>query len=156
MITIELDFGKFKTTPLKKAPETIQRSMVGALKTTGVLLKAALTAASPRDTGALANAHAFAVDEKNLSLVVFNRKAHAVFVHEGRRAGAKQPPTKALRSWVRRKLGNRGLAFIVARSIRQKGIKARPWFADTIKDKTSLVQNTLQAALDQAIAEVSK
>ena len=41
----------------------------------------------------------------------------------GRRAGARPPPSTAIADWVEDKLGDRGLAFVVARSIGRKGIK---------------------------------
>lgn len=67
--------------------------------------------------------------------IVYEAKApeHYVFVDKGRRAGAKQPPTKPIEKWIKQK----GLdlnAFAVARSIAKKGIKATNIYTNAIKE----------------------
>jgi len=67
--------------------------------------------------------------------VVYEAKApeHYVFVDKGRRPGAKQPPAKPIKAWIRQK----GLdlnAFAVARSIAKKGIKATNIYTNAIKE----------------------
>ena len=62
---------------------------------------------------------------------VYNRRKYASNIEDGRRAGKKAPPVKKLIPWVSHRFGvsgkkARGLAFVVARSIKRKGIKPKP------------------------------
>lgn len=65
--------------------------------------------------------------------------AYAQFIEEGRRKGAKQPPSMAIKEWILQK-GIRtpqkytldGFAFVIARSISRKGIKPRPFIQTTV------------------------
>lgn len=50
---------------------------------------------------------------------------YAEVIERGRRAGARMPPSAALESWVRTKMGPEVSAFVVARSIGRKGIAPR-------------------------------
>jgi len=154
-ISLTLDTSKLAGGPLTKAPQVIQKRLAASLNLVGVLMRPRFILAAPKDTRVLANAHKHAVDKKNLRLVLFNTKEHAVFVTQGRRAGAKIPPSKALRSWAARKLGNANLAFAVARSIAKKGIKPNPYFRNTIQNNEGLIRDTLQAGLDAAVKELN-
>ena len=63
---------------------------------------------------------------------------HVHVISEGRRPGAKQPPTKALRGWVRRRWGVSGrevgrAAFVLARSIGRKGIRPRRFYRASVE-----------------------
>lgn len=58
---------------------------------------------------------------------------YAQVMDEGRRAGAKQPPSGPLELWGRRKLGVEGLGYVLARSIKAKSIKGRQYVAKTEK-----------------------
>lgn len=65
-----------------------------------------------------------------LGVRVFNSMPYAAVVEEGRRPGARQPPTDVLVPWVRRKLGvsrkeAKGVAFVVARAIGVRGIPGK-------------------------------
>lgn len=64
---------------------------------------------------------------------------YAAVMERGRRRGARMPPVAALVPWVRRKLGiadrrkARSVAFVVARKIRQRGLKARRFLERGLK-----------------------
>lgn len=75
----------------------------------GVDLRAELIKEAPRDTGGIANAHGYVVDDLTSRLVVFNRKQYAVYAHEGRKPG-KRPPIEALIPWCRRHIVNARIA----------------------------------------------
>lgn len=64
-------------------------------------------------------------------------------VEEGRRPGAKQPPSAALKQWAQRKLGDERLAFVVARSIAKKGIEGKHMFRDAWQQNTNKVKQLL-------------
>lgn len=64
------------------------------------------------------------------TVLLKNRARHTMFTESGRRAGARPPPASALVGWVRRHFAvddrqARGLAFVIARNIARRGIKAR-------------------------------
>lgn len=83
-----------------------------------------------------------------LFTTVGTNKPHAIYVHEGRRAGGKMPPIDAIAEWVsQKKLLNRGgkgkrlapdsvrvrtAAFLIARSIARKGIPPKPFLKDAL------------------------
>lgn len=47
---------------------------------------------------------------------------YAIFVHEGRRPGAKAPPVDAIKQWLHDKGADEKMAFVVARAIARRGI----------------------------------
>ena len=67
----------------------------------------------------------------NLGVIIGNREDYARYVESGRRKGAKMPPVNVIRKWVKLKFGYSGaqarsVAFVIARSISEKGIKPKP------------------------------
>lgn len=64
------------------------------------------------------------------AMKVHNRADHLIFVEQGRRPGAKLPPDKPIREWVRSRLGDESLTFLIRRSIARKGIRAKPIITD--------------------------
>ena len=63
---------------------------------------------------------------------------HLHVLSEGRKRGARMPPSNKLRPWVRRRWGVRGraanaAAFVLARSIARKGIKPRRLYKQSIE-----------------------
>jgi len=92
------------------------------------------------------------------SVRVYNKTYYGSVIEYGRRAGARPPPSHVLVPWVRDKLGVRGkeartVAFLVARKIGERGIKARPVVRDPKvqakiqKIVTKSVQERLKAAI---------
>lgn len=147
--------AKAASAALREMSPATRREMVKGYNAIGVMLRGQLVAASPRDTGTLADAHNFAVDAKRLRLHVFNTKEHAVYVHDGRKAGS-HPPPKALFAWARRKLGSPGAAYAVAHAIARRGIKARPWFDTTIQKNVPVIKAILQNSLDAVVAQANR
>ncbi len=74
--------------------------------------------------------------EQVMSLLMY-AKDYWKFVDKGRKAG-KQPPTKAIEKWLKQKSiltdkkKIKGVAYVIARSIGEKGIKATNIFTDNI------------------------
>ena len=69
----------------------------------------------------------------NNILFEFSKPDYAIFVDQGRRPG-KQPPINSILGWIARKnltprdgISFRALAFLIARKIGLKGMKARPF-----------------------------
>lgn len=73
------------------------------------------------------------------SIVVRNIVLHAKFVENGRRAGARMPPLKAIREWLIRRGANPGLAFPVARAIAIRGIRARSILFPSMAEMDAIV-----------------
>ena len=87
--------------------------------------------------------------------------AYAQFVEEGRRKGAKQPPSQAIKEWILskgitkpQKYSLDSFAFVIARSISRKGIKPRPFIQPTIKEtlENKGYEMILNGILDDLIA----
>lgn len=77
--------------------------------------------------------------------VVGSPLAHVGVLERGRRPGQRMPPPDALELWVRRRLGVRDVeeaqqvAWLVARAIGRKGIKAVRMFEKALKEKQATV-----------------
>jgi hypothetical protein len=91
-------------------------------------------------------------------LVLTNTTPYAVYVENGRRAGARQPPVYALVPWVQLVLGvpearARSVAFRVARAIGRRGIPARPVLGDKALQSriAARMARVLRADLDAEI-----
>jgi hypothetical protein len=105
---------------------------------------------APLNMGTLRASITSVLDTRPVPLfaTVGTNKPHAIYVHEGRRAGAKMPPIDAIAAWVsQKKLLNRGgkgkrlapdsvrvraVAFLIARSIARKGIPPKPFLKDAL------------------------
>lgn len=79
-------------------------------------------------------------------------------LHEGRRAGARQPPTAPLAEWAERKLGvspeeSRGVGFVIARAIGRRGIPANPFLRDPVERALPLLAPSVARAVAEATAE---
>lgn len=75
---------------------------------------------------------------------------YAAAVEKGRRPGAQQPPTKPIEAWARRK-GIRAPAYVLARAIGRKGIKARPYLAPAWQRNRAAVTTKLAEARDRLV-----
>lgn len=91
------------------------------------------------------------------------------YIENGRRAGAKMPPITAIKNWIERKniqpkpmtLKNgktvvpniNSLSFLIARSISKNGIKAKPFFKQTIDETYDLFIEKIKEALIQDLID---
>jgi hypothetical protein len=69
-------------------------------------------------------------DRIDRGISIFNKAPYAPVVEGGRRKGAKMPPPKALVSWAQKRAGlskadAQAMAFVMARAIKTRGLKAR-------------------------------
>lgn len=77
--------------------------------------------------------------------VEFSYANQGLFIETGRKRGAKMPPTKSIKDWAKQKglgqwrdkkgryISNDAQAFIIAKSIKEKGIKPLAWFSDPLE-----------------------
>ena len=75
---------------------------------------------------------------------------HMLVMDEGRLPNSTMPPVAALEVWGRRVLKQRGLGFVLARSIARKGIRPRRFFEAAIH-RVTVVQ---KARLDRDIGRI--
>lgn len=91
------------------------------------------------------------------------------YIEYGRRKGARMPPIKAIKDWIEVrnivprpvKLSNgkteipttESLAYIIARSISRKGIKARPYMQQSIDENMDAFLRDLSIAVESDIAD---
>ena len=60
------------------------------------------------------------------------------------------PPPDELRGWAGRVLGDESLAFVVARSIAERGIEAREYLADALESEWSWIGDRIMTAIRRA------
>lgn len=84
---------------------------------------------------------------------------YAVYVDKGRKAG-KMPPVKAIMKWmrdkgIRSKSGIRtiDIAYVIARSIGERGIKPRPFIEAFTDELTVLVMKNVSREIDNALKD---
>jgi hypothetical protein len=140
---------------IRKAIERGLRSEVKvAMRETGreavKLLKA--QSAHINDLGAYRSGWFFKVSGNGIT--IGNIAGHAVFVENGRRAGATPPPVIAIEGWCERHLGRKDIAWAVARSIGKKGIRTRRVFTNPITERWIIKQ--LRIRLGKAIDRCMK
>lgn len=95
------------------------------------------------DQGLLRNSITYSVeiDGEYLTCYVGTNLDYALPVHNGRRAGARQPPSDAIQEWATRKgiitgadtpVQARSKAFLIARAIGRRGIRAKPFLVEAL------------------------
>jgi hypothetical protein len=112
---------------LSALPQLLSRA-IGDLLKVGV---DSARAGMPKDIGTGRTSIVSA--QRGLMGVVSSPLAHVSIMDQGRRPGAKPPPTTALAGWASRH-GFRGSLFVLARSIGRKGIKGK-FFYQKAADK---------------------
>ena len=93
-------------------------------------------------------------------LAVFNRSSYAGIIEygrrPGRRPGARMPPRAAVARWAQRKLGlseadARAAAFVMARAIAKRGLRARRVLGGAEAEMGAIVRDELTKALSAAL-----
>lgn len=119
------DFGKYEARVGRKIRPAVASALRATARRSVRRLKAMSSRRGIRDQGAFAAGWTWR-QLRWSAVLVFNGAPHAIFVEIGRGAGLKPPPVGAIAAWVSRKFGSADLAFVVARSIGRRGIRARP------------------------------
>lgn len=101
---------------------------------------------TPVDTGRLRASITHVVDASSVPhyATVGTNVIYARYVHDGRRQGARQPPTAAIALWARRH-GNIN-PYVLARAIKRRGIKPRPFLRDAFNENISAIRGYFQSA----------
>ena len=92
------------------------------------------------NTGALRDSIRFNITPKGN--IRFFYLQYGVYVESGRRPGAKQPPVNPILKWIEQRgivpdegTSKRSLAFLIARSIGEKGIRPTPFMKAAVKQQ---------------------
>lgn len=146
MATIKVDIGQaaelFKKLGRERVPRAVERgvrSFLARAKPMMVLAGDQARPANPRGigTGAFNTGNyrrswqtEMGREDGLPTAIIRNAAPYAGVIEYGRRAGAKAPPISVIEPWVRRKLGvpfkkARSVAFLIARSIKRRGLKPR-------------------------------
>ena len=89
-------------------------------------------------------------------LAVFNRSSYAGIIEYGRRPGSRMPPREAVARWAQRKLGlseadARAAAFVMARAIAKRGLRARRVLGGAEAEMGVIVRDEITKALSAAL-----
>lgn len=94
-------------------------------------------------TGKLYNSVQYKVNVTDTSIKLsLNLEDYWINIEDGRVAGKKMPPISVIRKWMLSKSipDNKGIAYLIARKISEKGIKAKPYLKQT---KNEVIPNYL-------------
>lgn len=145
------DLGKYEARLAQDFPRRLRDGMArGARAVYGYLVKQTALAGI-RDLGTFQRGW-MTVQLSDWAVRVYNAAPHAPWVEFGRLPG-KMPPSSALESWTARHLGDARLAFVVARSIGRRGIRARPvmYAPGALGRMSDLMAKHTIRALDEAL-----
>ena len=89
-------------------------------------------------------------------LAVYNRTAYAGVIEYGRRAGTRMPPRDAIARWAQRKLGlaesdARTAAFVMARAIARRGLRARRVLGGAVQEMGDIVREELSKSFARTL-----
>lgn len=135
-----------------KLDPTVRKNVEPGLSDLVVVLKGEVQKRTPVSGGTLRNSMNAEVRWSGLDLlgVVNNPLIYARPIELGR-TSKKMPPSNALRAWAQKKLGDAGLAYVVARAIAKRGgfSSVKPYgdraqmFADAFDDNLPMIEREL-------------
>lgn len=121
--------------------------LADGLNKTAYTIQPAAVAKAPADTGQLrASIHTEPATANNIEARVGTNVAHAWPMEAGRKPGPISP--QVLMGWAQRKLGNRNLAYPIAKSIAKKGVKGRKYMMGAFEDKKDTFTANMRNALE--------
>jgi hypothetical protein len=122
----------------------------GELKALAEYTRSVAYSLAPKDTGGGARRIQAAVVFNRAE--VFTKDAHMVVMEMGRRPGAAAPPTEALAGWMARHGKPQSEAFVVARAIGRRGLRARRFMAraaEAAKTKLDVATRNIKVKLER-------
>lgn len=89
-----------------------------------------------------------------------------VYVEQGRKKGSRMPPIASIEEWIRVKPvipddrtgkvpSEKQLAFLIARSIKEKGIEGKKYYAETFEELWSIFSEKLYEAIDKDVDDIA-
>lgn len=145
--SIEINQQELSALMARLSPEQVDKRAHDAMEESVGYLQAEVQKNLPRGaTGILRGTIFTEVRGRSLDKlrgVVASPHAYAVVIEKGRTPGKRMPPVDAILLWTTRKLGirDRGVAFVIARSIGRKGFPGKHVFENVSKNGFGTVQN---------------
>ena len=146
MIDIQITImGLDKLEATLRDPAVIQGPLRRFLERSAQVVEARAKERVPVDTGRLRTSISRRVEPHRRRAVVGSKLVYARPVEEGRRPGI-WPPVDALQPWARRHgfPAGRAGAFLVARAISRRGIKAQPYLRPALAESVDDVGGFLE------------
>jgi len=158
MISIDVN-GAAAELAFSRAPELMLKHLRNGIHRGAQELARAEKEASPKAFGTMANSIK-PTRTDDLSYRVDVGVSYAAGIEFGTEPGA-FPPIQSILEWLRVKriepqdagTSARDLAFLIARGIREHGIKASPFFYPTTEKMTPRVHDLVRAALGRGVSE---
>lgn len=136
------------------APKVVQEELVAATEFAVNLAQATIVPLTPIDTGLLRGGIQTSVSPGPVDIVgrVFNPLAYALPVEMG--TAPHFPPPAALEAWGRRKLGQEGLGFVLARAISKRGTKGAFMFKRGLEACRGRIEGRYAEAMARVVARL--
>jgi len=146
MITVKVEGLEKLMQGLKRAASELEPIVTEAIRKSGELVKQNAARQAPTFEGTLKRSLTNQPSKLRTEVFVGASSEKYGYVQEYGRKPGKQPPVKALEKWAQAKLGSSSLAFVVARSIGQKGTKPHPFFYPGFEDSIPGIERLLDKA----------
>lgn len=154
--------GDYERKVLRLYPKAVKQGVRLAGKDIVIILQRKTVALNIWDRGKMAKGWRATPIGNGLTLKVYNREPHAVYVEFGRSAGAMPPPLAPILAWVRRQLGlsgpdARNVAWAITKTISLRGIAPRPVLTapSTLRAMSAAMTKNLTQATDAALKEAA-
>ncbi len=145
------DFDKF----LLAKRGAVQMGVIGVIGTTAININRDAKEKAPVDTGGTRARIQIASFDGGLVVEVYVAQASAKYVEEGTGPAVGhapyQPPASALMGWVKRHGMPPGTEFAIARAIKARGTKPRPFFYPAVERNAAGYQDRISAAIEKAL-----
>jgi len=142
---------------LPQLPQRLRDATMRAMQESAILIQSYAKLYAPVFRGLLrvSIAQKVSTEGNRITGEVGSGLAYASVVEEGRNPwpGAMPPPSGDLRTWVRRKLGDERLAFVVARAIKRRGFRAQPYLRPALLGATPRIQSIFQTRIMEALQQ---
>jgi hypothetical protein len=140
----------FKENP--KWDDVLIGSIKKGLAKSSIVIVNNIKASAPAGvSGDLRKSNEYEVKEEGREIFtrIYNTKEYAPFVEFDTRPH--WPPISALKDWCRLKLGDEGLAFVIARNISKKGTKGKHFFRDALYNNQDKVKEITVAEIRKVL-----
>lgn len=147
---------------LHQAPQIIESELTRAMHEGTLSIEAAAKGNVPQDTRTLFRSIASKVEPLGaggvrglVGVLTGPAASYARVVEEGRAPGSRPPPTAPIAAWLKRKGRDPTLAYVVARAIGKRGIKARPYLRPAFEAGRGNVEAAFNRARDRIVSRLS-
>ncbi len=154
MIRVTIRGSEETIKQLKNLPQRIQAALLKAMQDSTILIQSLAKINAPVYRGLLRVSIAQSTRQEGNRIIgeVGSALPYADVMESGRDVGW-FPPVSELKAWARRKLGDERLGFVIARAIKRRGFKARPYLSSAVKAAGPRVQLAFANRIAEAIRQ---